>query len=498
MLLNGKELVSWPGKHTVDKGRRAQFGVEVTLPRGQHKIEYYHAEDKGIQFMALGWRTPGGAKNDENKPIPKAGFVHTPIAAAGAPERRDGRPLAACAWSQDDQLLHGKHQLTRVSFAGQSRGVPPGGKVLWDYGDGISHTGNADEHIYVGFGPFPVTVTVTDRDGKPLDRHQMLVRITEMIKNFTILDDRAVRSYVHIIVRKDCSKASREAMDAYWQLVETEEDIERVKDFILTYVRRFGAQGAMWAAADRLALHYSIKDPQKAVGLYAKLAKDAPTPLDAARARMEEIELVLHKLKEPERALRLAEGVRVTRSGMERRIAAIKIGDVYRAQGEVEKAEAHYRKAQAVAYSQMDRRVVAVRQGGFLETAHAHIEHGHLRAAREALVLWEMEYPIGKLSGDLILMTARYFDRIGEPDRALAELDTLTKINPLSPYLPEIEYYMARAYHKLGQARKARELLDKVLSEYPKSRAAEKARRVGFSPEVTVRPDGEGRRRRNR
>jgi len=106
--------------------------------------------------------------------------------------------------------------------------------------------------------------------------------------------------------------------------------------------------------------------------------------------------------------------------------------------------------------------------------------------------------PIGKLSGDLILMTARYFDRIEEPARALAELETLTKINPLSPYLPEIEYYMARAYHRMGQATKARDLLDKVMSEYPKSRAAEKARRVGFAPEVTERPDGGGRRRRNR
>ena len=499
VLLRGKELVSWPGKHTVDKGRRAEFGVEIELPQGQHKIEYYHAEDTGIQFMALGWRRPGAGKKEQNEPIPKEGFVHTPIARAGAPQRRDGRPLAACSWGQDDQLLHDKYQFTRVSFVGESQNVPPGGKVLWDYGDGITHEGTADEHVYVGFGPFPVTVTVVDKEGKPLDRYQALLRITEMLKNFTIQDDRAVRSYVDAIVRKDCSKASRAQMDAYWELVETEEDIEKVRDFVTTYVRRFGASGSMWQAADRLALYYSIKEPAKAIGLYAKLAKDAPGKLDAARARTEQIELILHKLKDPERALTVAQGVRVTRSGMERRVAAIKIGDVYRAQGDFEKAEQQYRAAQAVAYSHMDRRVVAVRQGGFLETAHAHIEHGHLRAAREALVLWEVEYPIGKLSGDLILMTARYFDKIGEADRALAELETLTKINPLSPYLPEIEYYTARAYHKLGQLRKARTLLDKVMTEYPKSRAAQKARRIGFSPEISVRPEQpRGGRRRDR
>jgi len=388
VILNGKELVSWPGKHTVDQGRRAQHGVDLTLPRGLHKIEYYHAEEEGIQFMALGWSRPGAPKDKQFEPIPKGAFVHTPTARAGAPQRRDGRPLAATAWQQSDQLLHGPHQFTRVAFSNECRSVPAGGKVHWDYGDGITHTGTADDHIYVGFGPFPVTVTVTDKDGKPLGRYQVLIRITEMLKNFTILDERIVKQYVDTIVRQDCAEVPRQAMDGYWQLVETSEDVEQVKDFILTYVRRFGVEKSMWEAADRLALYYSIEEPKRAVGLYAKLAKEAPTPLDAARARAEQIELILYKLKDPEAAMRVAQSVRVSGSGMERRVAAIKIGDVLRAQGDFGRAEAQYRRAQAIAYSQMDRRVVAVRQGGFLETAHAHIQHGHLRAAREALVLW--------------------------------------------------------------------------------------------------------------
>jgi len=371
--------------------------------------------------------------------------------------------------------------------------VPPGGKVLWDYGDGVTHTGVADEHIYVGFGPFPVTVTVVDKAGKPLDRHQAILRITEMLKNFTVQDERPLRQYVSTIARVDNSKVPRETMDAYWELVETEEDIKKIQRFVVNYVSRFGAEGKMWYAADRLALHHSLKDPAKAVGLYHKLARSAPSHLDAARARMEQIELILHKLKDPQKALAVAKSVRATRSGMERRIAAVKIGDVHRAQGDFEQAEQAYRAAQAVAYAQMDRRVVAVRQGGFLETANAHVEHGFLRAAREALTLWEIEYPIGKLSGDLILMTAKYFDKIGEPDRALAELETLTKINPLSPYLPEIEFYMARAYAKKGDYNKARDLLDKVTHEYPKSRAADMARRIGFGPIDSPR---RGRRRR--
>ena len=59
--------------------------------------------------------------------------------------------------------------------------------------------------------------------------------------------------------------------------------------------------------------------------------------------------------------------------------------------------------------------------------------------------------------------------------RALAELETLVKLNPLTPYLPDVTLLMARAHRKLGNPDKARELIRKVLDEYPKSRAAQQA-----------------------
>jgi tetratricopeptide (TPR) repeat protein len=191
---------------------------------------------------------------------------------------------------------------------------------------------------------------------------------------------------------------------------------------------------------------------------------------------MERLELILHKLKDPERAMAVVQAVRATRSGPEDRIAAVKLGDIHRAKGEFEEAEKAYRAAQRITYAEMDRRVIAVRQGGYLETAASHIKKGYLRAAREALVMWEIEHPIGKLSGDLILMTAKYFDKLGEPERALAELEAITKLNPLTPYLPEVELLMARAYRNLGDYAKARQLFDKVMREYPNSRAADQAR----------------------
>jgi len=473
VLLDGKPLCSWPGRHDAHGGRNGQHAGDIQLNKGQYKLEYYHAELDGEQCMMLGW-TPPGAEGWHV--VPGSAFVHTPVARAGWPERRGDAPLASFIWSEDDQLLYEKYQFTRVSFESYCRNRPPKSKLLWEYGDGVKSEGEAGRHIYVGDGPFAATVRIVAEDGKTLDSYSAALSIQETMKNFTILEADACRQYAEIIAKADCSEVPAAAMEALWEVIETQEDAELIRPFVETYIRRFGVEAATWQAADRLALGISVKEPERAMRLYASLAAKAPTRLDAARCQAERIEILLHKLKKPDQALALAKSIQATRGDLESRIAAVKIGDVYRALGQFEDAEKAYRDAQKVTYATMDRRTIAVRQGGYLESADYHISKGNLRSAREALVMWEIEQPIGKLSGDLILETAKYFDTLGEPDRALAECETLTKLNPLTPYLPEVEFLMGRAYKKLGNYKKARELFDKVMTEYPKSRVADKAR----------------------
>jgi tetratricopeptide (TPR) repeat protein len=473
VLLEGKPLCSWPGRHDPHGGTTGQHGGEIHLDKGRCKIEYYHAKQEGQTCMMLGWTPPG---EQGYKVIPDSAFLHSPVARAGTVERRGGAPSAYFVWDRDDQLLLEKYQYTRVSFRGECRNVPPKAKLLWDFGDESRGEGSEKQHIYVGDGPFTATLRIVGEDNKALDQYAVAIPIVAQLKNFTILDEQAVRQYAQTIASTDCSKIPGATMDALWEIIETQEDAETIQPFVETYVQRFTARGGVWHAADRLALACSIKEPERALKLYGGLVANAPTPLDAARVQMERIELVLHKLKKPEQALEMAKAIRYTRSGLEARVALVKVGDISRAQGNFEEAEKAYREAQQVTYAGMDHRTIAVRQGGYLETAASHVEKGQLRAARDALVMWEIEHPIGKLSGDLILMTAKYFDKLGEPDRALAELETLTKLNPLTPYLPEVELLMGRAYKKLGKVAKARELFDKVMREYPKSRAAQQAR----------------------
>ncbi len=483
VFIDGSEVCSWPKRHSA-KGRRGQHGADIHLSKGEHRIEYYHAEVDGVQVMSLGWVRPGDLKRTKGRkfhPVPKSAFLHTHVAKAGPVERKGNAPLAAFSHQQVDQLLHESYQYTRIRFKDGCRNVPDGARVIWNFSDGVKSEQRGGDHIYVSRKEFHrCSVRIVAKSDTTLDKFEALVPIEIPLRNLTIRNAGQVREYAQAILKTDMKQVPGEAMKAYWLLVESIDDPKLIEPFAEVFVERFGHRGDAWPVADRLAMALSIKEPKKAIELYGKLAKSARTQLDAARARMEQIELVLHRLKDTDRAMAMATAVRDGRSGLEQRIAIVKLGDVHRALGNFEEAEKNYRIAQRLAIKKMDRREVAVRQGGYLETIASLLDQGHVRAGRRALVRWECDYPTGKLSGDLILQTARYFSAIGDHHRALEELDTLVKINPFSPYLPEIELSMARAYAKLGNAAKARELRQKVIREYPKSPAAKAARNERF------------------
>jgi tetratricopeptide (TPR) repeat protein len=485
VLLDGRPLCSWPGKHDFG-GRFGEHGRTIELKKRVYRIEYYHAEDTDTQVLCLGWTPPWDLGKKKGKTVkvelvPTDAFLHTPVGKAGEPARRDAAPLAAFHWNQRDQLLTEERQYTRVAFHPQCENVPQDATVEWRFGDGVVAQGNQPrDHIYVGDGPFTCTIRVVSAQKKPLDEFQAVVRIETPMENLTLGDEQPLAEYIDAITRYRCARVSDETMRALWELVDISENVKAIQDFCTAMVRQFGLEGVGWHAGDRLALALSIAEPEKAEKLYANLAARAPERFDAARCRIERIEVILHKLEDTERALGLAETLRDRSSGWQARLGAVKVGDVYRARGEFEKAEAIYRKAAKIAYGATDRRLVAMRQGGYLETANTYIRDGFLRATREILIKWEAQYPDGKLGGDLILMTAKYFEKLGDPQRALDELATLTQINPLTPYLPEVELRMARAHARLGNKAKANELYEKVIYEYPQSRAAREAQKERY------------------
>ena len=494
VFIDDKPVVAWPGTHGPAQHAGEERRATVELEAGPHVVDYFHAEDTGTQVMVLGWEPPDGRA----EPIPPSAFEHRPVAVVGPPQRRDGKPYCVFDALQVDQLLHDEHQYTRFRFETFADGLPESGAVAWDFGDGVTRTTHKSgpvEHVFVGDGPFDVTMRITDGK-RSLDECRIRVRPVEPLRNATIRDNEVVREYVASIVSETYSKAVPNAlMEVYWGLVQTREQSAFVLPFVRQLGERTGMRQSAWEVNDRLAHGMTILDPKRAFDLYTNLIRTAASEIDRARMRMEQIEVVLHKLDDPGRALTLAKSVAMSqRSSLDGRIAAVKIGDVHRAEGRIKEAEAAYREAAQARLEQLDRRQAAVLQTAYLETVSAHIERGDLRAAREEIVKWEADFPLGKLDGEVILVTARYFQALGDHDRVVDELTTLTELNPLTPHLPEVELRLAVSMNELGRHDTARELRDHVVKEYPNSRAARWATRLridGDDPPRLVSGEGD-------
>ncbi len=85
-FLDGKELIHWPGRHTVDRGARGEVNAAVDLTAGLHYLEYYHEEVTLEQMAYLGWR-----------PAADAGPLRRSPTASSRPRMRAWRPATRIA-----------------------------------------------------------------------------------------------------------------------------------------------------------------------------------------------------------------------------------------------------------------------------------------------------------------------------------------------------------------------------------------------------------------
>ena len=475
VFIDDKLAFSWGGMHDCSPGRYGQFGRDMTLTKGRHKVEYYHGyvgkirgpNENVFPVMTLGWKKKKG-KNP--LVVPATAFVHTPIASVGSPVRNDGRPATAhFKWHQDELLIYEtaqfNYQYTRFKFYNHSSGKAE--SVIWDFGDGVTSTKATDVwHVFTEAGPYRVRLMV--KSGDKTDACEILVPVLTPMSNSTINDRDTVKNFANTIGTYQFDKLAGPVLGKCFELVDTLEEPLPMQRMAEVVKEKYSGGSLISRTAKILAKCYAINDPKKAVPLLQNLseASDAPTALEA---KIDLLELYLHKLRDFKEVQDLAESYILANPAKSviSLVARAKQGDLFLVQGNIKKAEEKYRQAQEIMLAGADPREVNVKQGAYAETLMSYISTGKFRAARDALIQWEADFPTSKITGDFILMSSRYWEEIGDSRRALDDMELLLKVNPLTPYLPQIEFRMANAYRKLGEKAKAKALYEKVVKLYP-------------------------------
>ena len=114
-----------------------------------------------------------------------------------------------------------------------------------------------------------------------------------------------------------------------------------------------------------------------------------------------------------------------------------------------------------------ERRTATVLGNSLQEKAALAIASGQLLEAEAALREWAAVSPHDRGNGSFSLQRARLFRKRGWLDGALGELTGAILADPLLPNLPDVEFERAEIFTEMGEHAKAKEIYQKIVTDYP-------------------------------
>lgn len=517
--IDGKIVINRPEPHVPrDIEAAAGEAVGVELSEGEHRIRYLHAVGDSHPIAQL-----GVARGNHGEPAPASLFVHHPWARLGPATADNNKPAVGFDAQVVDQIVLEDQIYTRVVFRPISP-APEGTRYRWSFGDGSiadnaelsSDAGKAEpargfaarskrraaradrirdaelaqasaepegwlrsslaglEHVYLGASePVRVTLELVDAKTASLGQASSTVRFPLLpeVPQASIEDKHAMARYAHAINLADYGRSAPELMAGLYSLLAVSEEPALMAPLAEQFVKRSGGKPGVigWEMRYTLATWLARDEPERAEKLFGDLAAAAPSPWQSTCAAAEQFDLLILRLGKVDDIERRIFQIASGRQPRERALLRARIGDFHRLYGRIDKALEAYRDAQKDGQRNLDAKQAAVLERAHRETALSLLEQRRYPALRDELLQWEADFPMSKLGGDLPLLSARYFQAIGDDPRVVLELKSLLDLNPLHPGKPEILHRLSESLANLGKADEAKKLAQQLVKEFPNS-----------------------------
>ena len=472
-FLDGKELIHWPGRHTVDRGIRGEVNTSIELTAGLHYLEYYHEEVTLEQMAYLGWRPSADAGPFEA--IPEDIYT-APHEAMATRYEAPGGPLPVFEPIITDSVWpieRSEGQWTRCRFqAAKNAALPATTRYEWDFGDGQKATGADVEHVYLTLGPR----TVTLKAGATTTSWPLLVfeieHVTEQFK------EGRPKDYAQIARRYDRAQLkAADLRELAFLLAESEQPSEALA-VGKEYLKRFAsAEQVQTARLRRLmadcALRLGQGSVEEAIANYqASLTPDTPAAekLDVL-ARL--IRLIGIERKMPDKAGALLAQVedavkKAPRSTDETRAAyrraVIAAGDVLLWQGKREGASDLYARAERASRNPIPSMVRAARIGAYPNSLREYLGGGNFGAALDLVDRWDETFPTEKTKGHTLFWRGKILFLRGQPQDAERYLDMAVRLTVGASFESEERWLLAQVLEQLGRKDEAHKVLEKLIA----------------------------------
>jgi tetratricopeptide (TPR) repeat protein len=467
LLIDNKVVAAWPGKHWVGEGLFGMYNGAVKLTKGIHRFEYLHANSQWSCFAIAAYSRP----NDKNMTIiPDKMFTPVLDAAQGPLLDMQGHPLPDFSWQNEAMLDLEKFQMYRIVC----KPANISGQAKWNWGDKTVQN-NRSFHYYFIQGKYPAVLE--SDNGRAVQQIEVAYRFDQQL----IPDDEAVKMVSEAIDQEKTIgiqregyafitnaiiqlKMKKQAVEFYSKVLEKNNFIP--PDVVLNYF-----QGLILEDLLKLEKYEEVEKEFK------RFLTQVKNPKCLAMSKLEYARMLFYSMgRNADAEKQLNEIERKYIPFESKQLFDILHADLALFNKGFEEASQLYDRLNSMS-NKMDRQQKIMVSGMIISIRNCMITKKY----DEAMIYIEQienSQPESRLNPELILMKAKVLKNMGMPRRAAVCYETVLKLNPAILTAAAANLELAEFYCKSLQYRKAREYLNNILTEAPRSHEAVSADRI--------------------
>lgn len=464
LFINDKPIVQRHGRNWARTAARGEFRGEVTLPAGLHKIRMVLVEFGG-DLMAVVARWFDERNMQVLRPQDFGQPGRTNLLGLETRYRDQPNPLF---WTKNLSYINydGAHY-TEIEVGTYDEGV-----AEFHFRDGLRAEGSSVRRIVAGLESMPVRVTrrrVTAQGAVPISEVPPPA--------LSLRNDGHFRQYAARMISANLADLAPATLKAYLHFL----NFRELNEDALPLYQALAARRDL-AAEDRLPTQLGLaraaarEFPEKSAAAYERAEQLARGSAAWGEAGREYVEFLLYRTRDfpaAERLLaRMRRGAPRDRETMLRGLEL----DLLLLQGKAEEAKPVLDELLGSRELGARQRLAAVKSNALRQRHYDLMKEDFLLDARRVLHEWSDLAPVDRLHGTLPLARARYWQRLGWFEGALAELDGAILLDPLLPNLPEVEMQRGLIFRQAGEQEKANELFRKIATDYPNHPIAQQAK----------------------
>jgi tetratricopeptide (TPR) repeat protein len=466
LFIDDKLVLENNGRHWARDTARGECKTELTLTAGDHKIRMVLA-DFGGGLTALVARWIDG----KNKYVlPPKDFIQPGKTAFERVEARHRDAPNPIFWTKNVSYMdYEGAQYTEVEV-----GTYDEREADYLFKDGMKAEGKTVRRVLCGTHSMPVRVS------RRRATAQGVVPISEVPpKAASLANADDFKRYTALILASNLADLDESTLKSYINLLEYRELNDDAIPLYeaLSNKRGLGKDDLLRTllALGRAAGRDFPEKSEKAYDLAEQAARGTKEWGTTAR---EYVEFLLYRMKDFGKAetllRRMMAGAPQDKATMLRGLQL----DLIVLQGKTDEAKKVQDELLGSRELGSEQRSAAVRSNALRQRYYDLMKAGFLLEARKVLHEWSDIAPVDRLHGTLPLARARYWERLGWLDGALAELDGAILMDPLLPNLPEVELERGKILQQAGDNKKANEVFLKIVNDYPNHPVAKEAKRL--------------------